>query len=169
MTAMNRNYKQSLKPDFIDRVCEQIEHEKVKYIMLHSSGDFYSMEYFTKWTEIARLNPNVKIDGFTRNLDINFKNCPDNLSLFFSVDHGVKTINKTAELFAYIIEFDRIPGHMEPFRDGRFCNSKCYKCKYCFNRGGNIYFVINLSSKRASRRKKLHKDQLLFKGVNYAN
>lgn len=38
------------------------------YFRIHEDGDFYSMEYFTKWLNIAKQNSNVVFMGYTKSI-----------------------------------------------------------------------------------------------------
>ena len=57
--AWQRNLKDSLKPDFEDRIVAEIKRlynskHSVRYIRIHTSGEFYSTEYIFKWANIAQ-------------------------------------------------------------------------------------------------------------------
>jgi len=58
--------------------------KKATHIRIHSSGDFFSQEYFDRWLEVCRQNPKVKFWAFTKSVPfwIARKNeIPDNLTL----------------------------------------------------------------------------------------
>ena len=53
-------------------------------VRIHSSGDFYSKEYFTAWCFVARMNPNIEFYGYTKELDYVLAPKSDNFSLVYS-------------------------------------------------------------------------------------
>ena len=55
-----------------------------KVVRIHSSGDFYSKEYFQAWVFVARMNPNIKFYGYTKELDYVLAPKSDNFSLVYS-------------------------------------------------------------------------------------
>ena len=158
--SMERNYNQSKRKDFVFKIMRQIEDEDIKFIRLHSSGDFYDKYYYNKWIKIARHQNTVKIVAYTKNIKIDLSKAPDNFIIYFSKEFQYENPgetmkeNITAERFAYTVNWNRVPKHMERHPiDGIFCNSKCYKCKFCFiSKIGNIVFVINLMWRRLEPR-----------------
>lgn len=40
-----------------------------RHVRIHSSGDFYSQEYFDMWLEVARVNPAINFWAFTKSLN----------------------------------------------------------------------------------------------------
>lgn len=59
--------------------------KNVKVIRIHSSGDFYSREYFLAWVKFARSNPDVTIYGYTKHLDYAaYDDFPENLYMQYS-------------------------------------------------------------------------------------
>lgn len=60
----------SKKPDFVDRMSQEIVHAKVKYFRFHASGDFYSEEYVGKVMSIASRFPEVSFRTTTRRRDL---------------------------------------------------------------------------------------------------
>ena len=63
------------------------------------------------------------------------------VSLTATIDDTKININKTARLFAYVIAKGDYK-HMQRHYNGYICNSKCYKCKYCFrNKKSNVVFT----------------------------
>ena len=43
--------------------------EKIKVVRIHSSGDFFSEQYFMAWVWVARLYPDITFYGYTKYLD----------------------------------------------------------------------------------------------------
>jgi len=54
------------------------------HIRIHSSGDFFSQDYFDMWLEICRENPKVKFWAFTKSIQFwinRINKIPNNLTL----------------------------------------------------------------------------------------
>lgn len=142
-----QNFKESKKSNFVSKMKAEISYlaavEEIKFIRIHSSGDFYSQVYFNKWVEIAKSFPKITFLAYTRNYDIDCGNRPKNLQLIFSKDKTTKKINKTIDRIAEVIakEFKSKP-HMAEHKENnsRICMSKCKFCKYCYIGKGNISF-----------------------------
>jgi hypothetical protein len=57
---------------------------KHKVIRVHSSGDFYSFEYFQAWCLVAERHPEMKFFGYTKHLDYVKYNRPENFQFVYS-------------------------------------------------------------------------------------
>ena len=57
---------------------------KVKVVRIHSSGDFFSKNYFRAWVKVATNNPNVIFFGYTKHLDYAICGLPNNMFLEYS-------------------------------------------------------------------------------------
>ena len=56
-----------------------------KIIRVHSSGDYYSKEYFMAWVRVAYLRPDITFFGYSKHLDyVTFENKPSNFKLVYS-------------------------------------------------------------------------------------
>lgn len=66
----DENYAASQKPDFINKLKEEIEYLKtkkgVKYVRIHDSGDFYSKEYIDKIYQVFKDTPDVIGYAYTK-------------------------------------------------------------------------------------------------------
>lgn len=154
-----RNLKQSKAVDFIASIHIQLNSIKNKgddkrtgnRVRLHSSGDFYSQQYFNSWCHIASANSETLFLAYTRNVEIDFSNRPDNFRIFFSVDWSSKAVNPTLKQFAFMdTKSKTVPKHMSsyPHRDNSVvCNSHCYECKHCWKTKKNIVFYYNTGSR----------------------
>jgi ribosomal protein S18 acetylase RimI-like enzyme len=60
------NYLESLRPDFVDKMIEEIRSRNQNFIRLHVCGDFYSTEYINKWYQIAKALPGRRFLAYTR-------------------------------------------------------------------------------------------------------
>jgi hypothetical protein len=58
--------------------------KKVKVVRIHSSGDFFSREYFQAWVEMATIHPEIVFFGYTKIMDYAVADKPDNLYLHYS-------------------------------------------------------------------------------------
>lgn len=57
---------------------------KIKIIRIHSSGDFFSPEYFQAWVKFAENHPEIIIFGYTKIADYVKFNKPSNFKLVYS-------------------------------------------------------------------------------------
>jgi hypothetical protein len=64
--ALDKNYKESLRKDFVAVAGGWIRSLFARVVRVHASGEFYSAEYVHKWIEITRRNPNVLFFAYTR-------------------------------------------------------------------------------------------------------
>lgn len=58
--------------------------KEATHIRIHSSGDFFSQEYFDMWLRVCRNNPNVKFWAFTKSIGFwvnRLGEIPSNLTL----------------------------------------------------------------------------------------
>tara|TARA_Y100000310_G_scaffold118526_1_gene117424 strand:+ start:12498 stop:13106 length:609 start_codon:yes stop_codon:yes gene_type:complete len=56
----------------------------VTHVRIHSSGDFFSQEYFDKWITICKNNPEIKFWAFTKSIQFwvnRLNEIPNNLTL----------------------------------------------------------------------------------------
>ena len=78
------------------------------HIRIHSSGDFFSQEYFDQWLDVCRKNPKVKFWAFTKSIPFwvaRLNEIPNNLTLQASIgsykDDLTKQYNlKFAQVFS---------------------------------------------------------------------
>lgn len=147
--GLQKNFDLTKQENFIDLISAQITllkiQNKIKYIRIHPSGDFYSQKYYEKWNEIAIRNPELVFLTYTRNYEIDFSNRAENLIIYYSLDRDTKELNNTLSLYAYVLDKKRYADtkHMEhvPEKNCYICNSKCYECKFCFHGKKNVAFV----------------------------
>lgn len=105
------NYLMSQSDKFVDMICDELTNEWTftKYVRIHPTGDFYSMDYFIKWVTIAIKNPSIIFYAYTKSIDIineyKTKNeLPDNM--FIAYSYGSKfdnLINPNVDYHAVII------------------------------------------------------------------
>lgn len=51
---------------FVEAMVKEIRERNILHVRIHSAGDFYSVDYFRAWLEIARRLPAVKFLAYTR-------------------------------------------------------------------------------------------------------
>ena len=56
-----------------------------RFFRIHVSGDFENQREVLTWFEIARDNPDVKFLACTKAFDLDYSNCPPNLTIVFSM------------------------------------------------------------------------------------
>lgn len=68
--ARERNYKASLRADFVDRVTAELKKagDKVTAVRIHESGDFYSVRYAAAWGAVAGRFPRLVFFAYTKRL-----------------------------------------------------------------------------------------------------
>mgnify|MGYP003654394673 FL=1 len=101
----NFNYELTLNgPAFIEQIQKELTKKRVEYVRIHSSGDFYSMNYLKSWLEIARNNPKIVFYGYTKSVPLlQAVKLPVNFIFCFStggkMDHKIKPTDKRAVIF----------------------------------------------------------------------
>lgn len=98
------NFELTKQTDFIQLIQKELELKRVEAVRIHSSGDFYSLNYLKKWIKIAQQNPNVLFYGYTKSVPL-FKNVtlPSNFIFCFSDggthDKMIKETDRRAVIF----------------------------------------------------------------------
>ena len=59
--------------------------KNVKIVRIHSSGDFFSQEYFNAWVKVASMNQKVSFFGYTKIVDYVKALKSDNFKLVYSM------------------------------------------------------------------------------------
>lgn len=113
-----------------------------KAIRIHSSGDFYSIDYFLAWLEIANQVPDMAFFAFTKNWRLpwfreylDLANNIDNFSLWFSFDPScewdqyldnkkVAFVNDPKETYSFSVPE---PNCLKQLDKTQNCNT-CGKC-----------------------------------------
>jgi hypothetical protein len=63
---LDRNYRESLKPSFADRLADEVREKGCQVVRIHVSGDWYSAEYAEKWLWVMRHRPKPRYYFYTR-------------------------------------------------------------------------------------------------------
>jgi len=58
--------------------------KSTKIVRIHSSGDFYSIEYFNAWIKVAQKFPNIKFFAYTKHLDYAMTKVSSNFKIQYS-------------------------------------------------------------------------------------
>ena len=118
---------------------KEIEKKNIKFIRIHSSGDFFSKEYFLMWCNIAKHFKDLKIFTYSKAPQINNLKIPKNLNIinsFITIDNtnylnygDYKNISKMRA---------KIKGIICPVTIGKKID--CSACKYCITKN-KVLFV----------------------------
>jgi hypothetical protein len=120
--------------------------EGTQFVRFHVSGDFDSISYIERWTELARQNPTVLFWGYTRSWRIlallasleTLRSLP-NVQLFASCDMESDAA-PTGWRAAWLDADSRQSGLVCPEERGKVQN--CQACGYCFRKQrGDVIFI----------------------------
>jgi len=64
------NFIISGNDNFPTLISDEIKKSKYKIVRIHSSGDFYSQVYISKWTIIAKAFPGIQFYAYTKAKDL---------------------------------------------------------------------------------------------------
>ena len=110
----------SAKPDFTDRISQELTKSGRKTVRIHESGDFYSQDYLDKWFSIARFHPDVQFYSYTKSMELDFSDRPNNFRVIASKQgqdlDGIATVVDKGQT-----------------GDGFHCPGDCKTCSYCSN------------------------------------
>ena len=131
------NFVQSKRATFVNDMCQELKYVG-DVVRVHSSGDFYSQTYLNKWLTIARFNPHKTFFTYTKRIELDFSERPNNFKVILSDDK---------ELFKnkVIIRLSKFPFHLY---DGKarvkkkpkeekgwiICPGFCEDCRVCWER-----------------------------------
>ncbi len=91
--AFQKRFEITKQDDFCELIFEEIVNKQADIIRIHDSGDFYNMEYLSKWLKIIEALPHVKFYAYTKSLDLfEHVTLPDNFTVIYSM--GEKLDNK---------------------------------------------------------------------------
>ncbi len=123
---------------------KEIEKKNIKFIRIHSSGDFYSKEYFLMWCNIAKRFPLLKIFTYSKAPQINKELIPNNLNIInsFIEIEGKRYLNfGTYNAMKKLAKDSK--GLLCPITKGKELNNPkldpkngftCSVCKYCITK-----------------------------------
>jgi len=141
--------------EFLKReLIKDIEKKNIKNIRIHSSGDFYSKEYFLMWVEIAQLFPELNLFAYTKTNEIDNIKTPQNFNIiksFIKVDNKkylnygdfdyAKKLSKSARGLicpptkgAYLTKKEG-----KTKNNTKLKNITCTACKYCITKSKPVF------------------------------
>lgn len=172
--SREKNFEETKKDTFVQDMINHLEYHlsrpkaknKKIFVRIHTSGDFYSFEYFDKWYNIARyFNDNNKIlfQAYTKSIDYVYSWIKGDLAdyevtdseVFYALEelniHLVYSIWEDTELCDIDLAENLglqtfTASHKnvidEKVDNGYFlCNSDCGNCKECYT-GDSLKIVI---------------------------
>ena len=130
------NWLLTMKEDFVEKAVKEIKrHRKAVAVRIHESGDFYSVEYFLKWCEVAKQIPDKIFVAYTRHPSLPAEAKPQNFLLYYSVNK-VKMLREENVPASYdgitaiLLPGSKVPKGMKVCRAGK---DKCLtNCFYCY-------------------------------------
>lgn len=141
--------REGLKGRLLETLIDGTDKQAVR---LHSSGDFFEVEYVRFWRDIVEETPAVKYWAYTRSWNHNKLldsldqlRIIENIQLFASWDFSMpsppagwrKSIVYSADGLA-----DQQPGLICPEQSGLIPN--CATCDYCISKGhGDVNFILH--------------------------
>jgi hypothetical protein len=135
-----RSLEQTKQASFVENVVKElndlIKKHGIKAVRIHASGDFYSQEYLDKWKEIALQLPQLKFAAWTKSWMLDFKNCPENITIFYSMVPDTEKVPSNIVRRAYVDYPELDP---EIRRTGYYCpyhelkKGVCQKCGVCYS------------------------------------
>jgi len=153
MKGRLRRLECSASPDFVERICREIREKGLRVVRIHESGDFYSVEYFLKWCEIARRNPSVLFLAYTRNPEVCRFPRPRNFRLIFSLDmdnwERYFELEGLVDGFSYLLlpgeDIGEIAERLGVERYHVCTDGKCLAdCAYCYTaRDAFVFFPLH--------------------------
>jgi len=131
---------------------DEIQRKAIKLVRIHTAGDFYSLDYFAAWCEIATRLPGVtfyaytrtwRIPAFSRALQAAEKLGLPNLTLWQSTDPTTGT-PADAPRTAYILtKAGNYSADMpKPNCRKQTEKSNCAECGLCFDRSRDAVTFI---------------------------
>ena len=136
--AWKDNFEESKKDTFVSEMIKILGRKrKTTTVRIHTSGDFYSQEYFDKWVKIAEAFPDLVFYAYTKVVTLDVDRRPSNFIVLLSDDHlifknyhfkfnGVATVTKRGNT---------------PDPEAFVCPGDCRSCNYCYS-GGKKYVTF---------------------------
>jgi hypothetical protein len=115
---------------FKQLVNKQIKKDMIQIVRIHSSGDFYNLEYLKAWLDICNNNSNTLFYAYTKAFNT-INHLPKNLNIINSfIDYkGKKYLNYGTKDYATKLA-ENIGGIVCPITEGQ--KSTCAECQFCF-------------------------------------
>ena len=147
--CLERNYKATMRKDFVNKVNEYLAKKKPRYFRIHSCGDFYSSEYVWKWRQIALSNPETIFVAYTYNRSV-FESMPlpRNMRISLSIKlifskRQVKKYRKFCKSYIESLPFRNITLISDEYTNCPAQKDKSKKCfRDCFKCAGKGNVII---------------------------
>lgn len=131
------NLQASMTGGFVADMVKLIVKSKAKVVRIHEAGDFYSQEYADKWSEIARLLPEIKFYAYSKSP---FRPTGANLNVVESIlPNGELNYGKEAEILPLAQKYDAFICPCKPQMRAKLCGSSCTVCQSA----KHVLFVIH--------------------------
>lgn len=130
----------------------QIKAENIKFVRIHASGDFYSIEYAIMWRRIAINNPGVTFWTYTKNAACeSIFDGLDNANIVKSVIPGKGVNFGHCDYILSCYEFLKAAGKTVYIcRCGIDKNQHCTNCKGC-SKNEYVLFIEHSTSYKAEK------------------
>lgn len=152
MASVKKCYEENLRSFLEDP--EQTEKDILSqlpdngYCRIHSSGDFYNMEYLEMCVRIAEQKPNVNFLAFTKKYELvndymeKYMYIPQNFTIVFSLWEGLDCSDNNWE-FPYSLVSSETKDRVLQLFPKYACTGSCVNCKKCWElRRNKAEFVI---------------------------
>jgi len=142
-TVHEENYQETLKDSFVEDMIKQLSKNE-RFFRIHVKGDFYSLEYFNKWVQIAERVPYITFMAYTRNIHVLQLNRPKNLKILITIDDASKHTLKGNFRKAIIgpSKLKKLDHALVFTHNGQqtfLCNSdNCIECLHCWESETNV-------------------------------
>lgn len=140
--------------DVIEKILEHSPHGKT-YVRIHEDGDFYNMEYFNKWLNLAKRNKSMVFEAYTKDFEVlekindineNYSNMVLRYSIVEDTKKEVIQYVKENNLLNYTVVgkhrkdknatliFEKVQGKNK-------CANDCKYCKKCYSK--EVITIVN--------------------------
>lgn len=147
--SRGKNLAETYKNTFVADMIKHFEYHlqrpksqnKLVIVRIHTSGDFYSLDYFKKWVEIAnrfKNNSRILFQAYTKSMPIlkEYRDISDiNIHFVWSIWHDTPQEYTESALDYGLQTFTALPkAEIEvAVTNGAFiCNGDCGVCKECY-------------------------------------
>jgi hypothetical protein len=135
----DNNLNESYQDTFVSEMTGLLKENKfITYFRIHESGDFYSQEYLNKWVSIAKGNKKVKFLAYTKSFNLDFSQCPKNLTIMLSLFPDSPTIPEHMQHLPIAYA-----GDCESMKKTFKCVGTCASCVKCWGTKKNVFFSIH--------------------------
>ena len=130
------NFKLCVSNDGLSRfkglVNKQIKKDGIQVIRIHSSGDFYNIDYLNAWVDICNTNTNTIFFTYTKAFE-GMEGLPNNLNIISSF---IKHDNKSYLNYGKYEDISKLRGKIKGIicPPSRGKDLTCFECKYCFTK-----------------------------------